>query len=91
MSAVADALASVVCPDTVSGPDMVRAVAVVVARVEVPFAVRVPCVVSDEVAVSVPPVIDPAVRDVKNEVTPCMIEAIRPVVVVVAVTFMLLA
>ena len=59
--------------------------AVVVARVEIPLAVRVPCVVRDEVAVTVPPVIDPAVSDVKNDATPCMIEAMRPVVVVVAV------
>ena len=38
-----------------------------------------------------PPVIVPPVSAVKNEVTPCMMVAIRPVVVVVAVMFRLLA
>ena len=56
-----------------------------------PDTLRVPFEVSEEVAVIEPPVIAPPESDVKNEVTPWMIEAIRPVVVVVAVTFKLLA
>lgn len=56
----------------------VKADAVVVARVVKPFEVN------EDVAVILPPVIVPPVRVVKNEVTPWMMEAMRPVVVVVA-------
>lgn len=66
-------------------------VAVVVAKVLVPEAVSVPLVVSDEVAVIVPPVIEEDVSEEKNAVTPFMIEAMSPVVVVVADTFALVA
>ena len=61
-------------------------VAVVVAKVDVPTAVSVPLVVSDDVAVMTPPVIVPPVSVVKNEVTPFMIVATSPPVVVVEVT-----
>ena len=50
-----------------------------------------PLLVRDEVAVIVPPVIVPPVIDEKNDVIPWMIEAMRPVVVVVAVSVRLLA
>ena len=60
-----------------------------VASVEVPVTASVPFVVSDEVAVIAPPVIDPEVMVLKKDVTPEMIVAISPVVVVVAVTFTL--
>ena len=66
-------------------------VAVVVAKVLVPEAVSVPLVINDDVAVIVPPVIVPPVSVVKNEVTPFMIEATSPVVVVVAEMFALVA
>ena len=66
-------------------------VAVVVAKVDVPTAVSVPLVVSDDVAVMTPPVIVPPVSVVKNEVTPFMIVATSPPVVVVEVTVALVA
>jgi hypothetical protein len=56
----------------------VKSVAVVVASVVRPLLVRV------EVAVILPPVIVPPVNVVKKEVTPWMMDAMRPVVVVVA-------
>jgi hypothetical protein len=59
----------------------VKSVAVVVASVVRPLLVRV------EVAVILPPVIVPPVNVVKKEVTPWMMDAMRPVVVVVLVTF----
>lgn len=71
--------------------DAVILVIVVVAREEAPVTVRDPLEVRDDVAVIVPPVIEPEVSVVKNEVTPWMIDAMRPVVVVVAVTFRLVA
>jgi hypothetical protein len=63
----------------------VNADAVVVAKVVRPVDVR------EEVAVIDPPVIVPPVIVVKNEVTPWMMDAMRPVVVVVAVTVKLFA
>ena len=53
----------------------VRVEAVVVARVEVPTAIKVPCVVRDEVAVIDPPVIDPARREEMVPVIALRVEA----------------
>ena len=60
-------------------------------RVVCPVTLRVPLEVRDVVAVIAPPVIDPAESEVIKELTALMTVAIRPVVVVVAVTFRLLA
>ena len=85
-----EALVRVVCPVTE------RVDRVVVARVEVPVAVRevsdvlpvtvrVPFDVKDEVAVIVPPVTDDAVRELINEVAADRMDVMREPVVVVAV------
>ena len=78
-------------PPITTLPLAVMLVADALVSVVCPVTFNVPFEVSDEVAVTEPPVIVPPVSAVKNEVTPCMMVAIRPVVVVVAVMFRLLA
>ena len=78
-------------PPITTLPLAVMLVADALVSVVCPVTFNVPFEVSDDVAVIEPPVIVPPVSAVKNEVTPCMMVAIRPVVVVVAVMFRLLA